>query len=748
MNYKTIFTLAFLLLLNNILFGQEENKNFWKAAKTNDTASLQKLIAEGIDVNVATEYGATALTYAADKEHLEAVVLLLENGANPNQSDNFYQSTPFLWVLFGGNTKILKAMIEHGADISDERPLIWATSMGNSKIVELLVRNKAAGSDKAILSAIQNDNLDVFKAILEESELEKEALSIALMTAMAKDNKKMSELLKKKGAEIIKQPETDPELESKMLSYKGLYKNTDGSKANMNVENGSLFVIFDGSNPFELKHTDSSAFQFVQYPDLTIVFDEIESKVISFKLNQGERIIQYFKTEEEIADNKNAEKDSQTEIIETHKQVEKAKNWPSFRGEYASGNGDGQFPPTKWDIKKGYNVKWKTYIPGLAHASPVVWDDKVYIATALSGDKKSEYRVGLYGDVKPVDDFSEHIWSIYCLNKTTGEIIWEKEAYKGVPRVQRHTKATQCNSTPATDGKHVVALFGSEGLVCYTMDGKELWRKDLGILDAGWFYDEETQWGHSSSPIIYENTVIVQCDRSSDSYMAAYDLETGNEVWKIAREEISSWGTPTIYKGKDRDELITNATKFIRSNNPKTGEEFWRLTPNSEITVATPVFLDSIVFITAGYPPVFPVYAIKAGGSGDISIADSLDSGEFILWRNKRGGTYMPSPLAYKGYFYTLANNGKITCYNAQSGEKMYSERIRDGKAFTASLVAADGKIYCTSEEEGVFVIKAGPEFEIICKNTIGEICMATPAISDGSFFVRGQNHVYCLSIK
>ncbi|MEI7663424.1 MAG: PQQ-binding-like beta-propeller repeat protein [Bacteroidota bacterium] len=314
--------------------------------------------------------------------------------------------------------------------------------------------------------------------------------------------------------------------------------------------------------------------------------------------------------------------------------------------------------------------------------------------------------------------------------------------------MKRHVKGSQANATPVTDGKYVVALFGSEGLVCYDFEGSEQWRRDLGILDAGWFFNDDTQWGPASSPVICGSTVIVQCDRSKDSYIAAYDLKTGKEVWKTMRDEISSWGTPTLYHGKSRDELVTNGSRFIRGYNPATGEELWRLSPNSEITVGTPVFMDSLIFVTAGYPPVFPVYAIKAGARGNISIPDSLNSGEFVQWRIKRGGTYMPTPLAYNGFLYTLSNSGLLICYRGSTGEVQFKETIKGGGAFTASPVAADGKIFCTSEEHGVFVIRAAAEYELITNNPINEICMATPAISGGLIFIRGQHHLFCFGVK
>lgn len=248
-----------------------------------------------------------------------------------------------------------------------------------------------------------------------------------------------------------------------------------------------------------------------------------------------------------------------------------AQNWPSFRGPGASGIVESKAPQT-WDATKGVNIAWKTEIPGLVHSSPVIWGDHVYVTTAVSSDAKAVFRHGLYGDVDPSPDVSKHSWRIYCLDKRTGKIIWEKVAHEGVPKTKRHPKSSQASATPVTDGKHVVAFFGSEGLYTYDADGKLLWKQDLGSLNAGWFYDPDYEWGIGSSPIIYKNLVIVQCDIQKNSFVAAYDINDGHRVWLTPREEIPSWGTPTIYEGQPRAELITHATKFIRAYDPMTGK--------------------------------------------------------------------------------------------------------------------------------------------------------------------------------
>jgi outer membrane protein assembly factor BamB len=424
-----------------------------------------------------------------------------------------------------------------------------------------------------------------------------------------------------------------------------------------------------------------------------------------------------------------------------------AQNWPSFRGLNASGVADGVPTPTSWDAAKSVNILWKTPIPGLAHSSPVVWGDRVFVTTAVSSKGDGYFRHGLYGDVDSDKDTSKHTWHVYCLDKRSGKVVWDKVASEGVPKVKRHIKSSHASSTPATDGKHVVAFFGSEGLFCYNVDGKLLWKQDLGVLDAGWFYDPDYQWGTASSPIIYKNMVILQCDVQKNSFIAAYDVSSGKRVWMTPREEIPSWGTPTIYEGKTRAELITNATRAVRAYDPATGKELWRFSGNPEITATTPITGHDLIFISNSYSPNQPIYAIRPGATGDISLKDGKSSNEFVAWSYQRGGTYMPTPLVYGDYFYTCNNSGIFSCYNAKTGEKIYQQRIGgQGGAYTASPVAADGKIYLSSEDGEIFVVKAGPKYELLSANPMGEVLMATPAISDGMIFVRGLRNVFCIA--
>lgn len=423
-----------------------------------------------------------------------------------------------------------------------------------------------------------------------------------------------------------------------------------------------------------------------------------------------------------------------------------AGDWPQFRGPSASGIGDGTKPPVQWDAAKGTNIRWKTALPGLAVSSPVVWGDRVFVTTAVSSDPKQSLRIGLYGDTDPVNDKSSHQWKVLALDKRTGKILWDQTANQGAPKTKRHPKSSQASPTPATNGKVVVAWFGSEGLYAYSVEGKLLWKKDLGIQSAGWFFDPDSEWGAASSPVIHKNTVIVQCDRQKDSFIGAYDLADGKELWRTARNEIPSWGTPTLVPGKDRVEVATNGTKAIRGYDADTGKELWSLGPNSEVTCTTPVSGHGLIFITAGYPPVQPIYAVKIGSTGDLTLKDGKESSDSIAWSKQRGGVYLPTPLLYGDHLYTVGNNGVLTVYEARTGSRVYQQRIGAGGSFTGSPTAAAGKLYVASEEGDVYVIKAGPQYELLAKNTMDEAILTTPAFSGDLLLVRGAKHLFAIA--
>lgn len=423
-----------------------------------------------------------------------------------------------------------------------------------------------------------------------------------------------------------------------------------------------------------------------------------------------------------------------------------AQNWPSFRGPNASGVADGKPTAVKWNATTNEGVAWKAPVGGVAVSSPIVWGNRVFVSTAISSDPKQGIRTGQYGDVEPVTDASKHTWHLIAFDKASGKVVWDKIAHEGIPKTKRHPKSSQASATPVTDGSVVVVSFGSEGLFAFDFNGKELWRKDLGVLNAGWFFDPDYEWGVGSSPIIYKNMVIVQCDIQRGSFIAAFDTKTGNQVWRTDREEIPSWSTPTIFESGGKAMLVTQATTFTRGYDPMTGKELWKYSGNSEVTIPTPIIGPGFVVITNGYRGVQPIVAVKPDAIGDITLKQGQTKSDYIAWATTRGGPYIPTPVIYGEFMYILQGNGALAAYKVATGEQVYQKRLGGvAGSFSASPVAADGKIYCASEDGDVYVVKAGAEYQELSKNAIGEVIMATPAISDGLIIIRGLKNVYAI---
>ena len=322
-----------------------------------------------------------------------------------------------------------------------------------------------------------------------------------------------------------------------------------------------------------------------------------------------------------------------------------------------------------------------------------------------------------------------------------------RDAFEGVPKIRRHLKGSQANCTPATDGKRVVACFGPEGLYCYDFQGKLIWKRDLSSIDSSFAMDREYEWGFGSSPIIYDGMVILQCDLSKESFVAAYSLEDGSRVWSTSRDEIPSWSSPVVWRNGRRAELVTNASQYARGYDPATGKELWRLAKKSEVTIPMPVIGRDLLYITSGNRPIQPIFAVRPGAAGDISLQPKEDHNAHIAWSKMRGGPYMTTPIVYGNYLYVCSNAGILTCYMADTGKEVYKERL-GGVSYTACPVAADGRIYFTSEQGQARVVKAGPNFELLAVNEIDDVCMATPAISGGTLFVRSQHALFALGRK
>ncbi|MGZ8900066.1 MAG: outer membrane protein assembly factor BamB family protein [Limisphaerales bacterium] len=422
-------------------------------------------------------------------------------------------------------------------------------------------------------------------------------------------------------------------------------------------------------------------------------------------------------------------------------------HWPQYRGPAASGLAEENPLPTRWNLESGEHVAWRTKIPGLAHASPIVWGDTIYLATVVSAEA-AELKVGLYGDIGAANDHGPQTWRLLAVNQATGEILWNNVAHEAIPRVKRHTKATHCNSTPATDGNHIVAIFGSEGLFCFNTRGELLWKKDLGPMDSGFFAVKSAQWGFASSPVIHDGKVIVQCDVQTNSFIATFDLKDGRELWKTERKDVPTWSTPTVTKVGDATHILVNGWHHTGAYDFNSGKEIWKMDGGGDIPVPTPIVGHGMAYFTSAHGRLRPVSAIRLDAAkGDITPETFGETNAAIAWVHLRQGAYMQTPILIGDYLYSCTDSGVLTCFDAGTGKIQYSERLStSGQGFTASPVSDGRHLYFASEIGNIFVVPVGPKFSISSTNTLNETCMATPAISRGSLLVRTRDHL--LSVK
>src|SRR5580693_5501284 len=375
------------------------------------------------------------------------------------------------------------------------------------------------------------------------------------------------------------------------------------------------------------------------------------------------------------------------------------QNWPAFRGADAAGVAPGPGPST-WNVERASNLRWKTAIPGLGHSSPVVWGDRVFVTTAVSSAPQAEVPIALDGLMESSTDLAKQSWRVYCLNKQTGRILWEKVLYEGVPRSRRHTRNSFATPTPATDGKHLVVLFGDAGLFGLDLDGKVLWRKDLGSLAAGFYADSQYEWGFGSSPVLYGGLVIVQADVDRNALLAAFDLVTGKRVWKTPRADLQSWSTPTVTHGLAPDELVTIAPRAVRGYDPRTGQELWHLDWDMDITESTPVWSGGVIYLSSGKGNRQPILALRPGARGNITPQPHKPRDPHILWFNERGGPITTTLLVHGEYLYALADQGILSCLSRATGEEVYKQRLP--AEFLSSPVTAGGKLYFTAVDGDV----------------------------------------------
>lgn len=708
MPFRSAVTMALVAALAGAASDQGEELR--EAARRGDVARVRALLDAGVKPDSPGRHGMTALIVAAAAGQVEIARLLVERGADVNARETFFNSTPLGAAAFRArHAGLVRWLLEKGANEADVA-LAFAVGQGDLEIARLAV---ASGS------------------------LEPLDLAAARKRVEAKDSTATPEMKAFLAAATVPRPARRPfSPDSRRLAaYAGRYGGGNSPEATVSLRGDSVVLAVTGQPELTLTAVVPDRFENAA-GDVAVTFGGRAGTIEGLTVNRNGDVVRLGVAAPP------PQALTKAEALPAEKAARGApRSWPSFRGEAAAGNGDGQGAPLTWNVAKGDNVRFKTPVPGIALSSPIVSGNRIFVTTAVSSAGDTTFRTGLYGDGDSVDDLSEHSFRLLALDTKTGAVVWDREVQRTRPTVKRHLKSSQANATPLTDGQRVIVLFGTIGvLAAYDFSGKELWRRDLGVLEVNDPQSGSAEWGHASSPILYGDLVIVQADRIKDSFLAAFRAATGEPVWRVARDELSTWATPNVLRAPSGDELVTNGQK-VRAYDPRSGRLLWTLGPNSAIVVATPVVGDGMALVTAGYPPVRPVYAIRPGHRGDLSLPEGQRSSPAIAWSHARGGTYIPTPLVYGGFLYTVNNNGILTAYRLATGEQAYQTRLPMG-SFSASPVAADGRLYFASETGEVHVLRAGADYQLLTTNAMDEVVMATPAISDGLLVIRTLKHV------
>ncbi|XZE18880.1 PQQ-binding-like beta-propeller repeat protein [Pirellulaceae bacterium SH449] len=422
------------------------------------------------------------------------------------------------------------------------------------------------------------------------------------------------------------------------------------------------------------------------------------------------------------------------------------EQWLSFRGPGARGISQDDSLPLEWNSTS--NVIWKKEIPGRGWSSPIVVGNRVILATVVNSSVSEEAKKGLYfGGDRSKPSQSSHRWVVVCLNAETGELDWERTVKEGVPEFPIHIKNSYASETPVSDGKRLYVYFGNVGLFCFDLEGNELWSKafESNPMRAG--------WGTAASPVVHEDRIYIVNDNEKDSYLLAIDSATGQEVWRRERDEKSNWSTPFVWTNSLRTEIVTAGTNGVRSYD-LSGNELWSIKGMSSITIATPYAIDDLLIVSSGYvlDSKRPIYAIRPGGSGDISVTGELSSSEFVVWSLPRSAPYNPSTVVMKDKLFVLYDRGTIAGFGAKDGSKLISDmRIPDGRAFTASPWVVGNKLFCLNEDGVTFVYEigeTGDTLELLGTNPLesDDMALATPAIANGRLYLRTDKRIYCIA--
>ncbi|WP_390621731.1 outer membrane protein assembly factor BamB family protein [Roseiconus nitratireducens] len=427
-----------------------------------------------------------------------------------------------------------------------------------------------------------------------------------------------------------------------------------------------------------------------------------------------------------------------------------ADQWSQFRGSRMDGVAEPTHP-IRWDESE--NVAWKVDIPGEGWSCPVVWDDRVFVTSAVpidtaGADSATEPEAYRGGGGRLRDDLTEvtYRWEVFCLDAESGRTLWRQTAREGRPTIPRHSSNTYATETPVTDGQHVYAYFGMMGLYCFDFDGQLIWSKDFGS------YDMRAGWGTSSSPILFGEQLFLQIDNDEQSFLVAVDKATGEENWRVDRDEKSQYSSPIIWSNRERDELIVGGMVY-RSYDPQTGKQLWQLDMDKGRSSATPLAIGDRLYVGTEFRNRGGaddgggfLFAIKPGGSGDLTPSGDVTESEWVQWKMPRSGIQMASPVACQGYLYLLERrSGVVHCVNAETGQEVYRFRLPGARAFWASPWTSGDKVFCVDTGGTTYVLSAGPEFEVVATNEIDQQTWSSPAVVDGAIYFRTASTLYCI---